>query len=136
MAPAGSLIAILRWSCVAGVCAAELLHSSILLTALNPHWTHRALRHEGCLLLWSVQCGRLVGGARLRGLDPELHPPVSSVGGQRRGRSLGVSPLTAGEDQTQEEELGVEPVLRPGGVHRRRAALRREGTSSTRNLSQ
>lgn len=136
IAPAGSLITILHWSCVQGVCAAELFHSSIVPSVLSLHWFHHAPKHEGCLLLWSAQCGHFVGGAQLRNHLPELHPPVSCIGGQKRGRSLGMSPLTTGEDKTQEAELGVEPVLRPGGVHWRWAALCGEGMSPTRNLSQ
>lgn len=79
------------------------------------------LRHERSLVSERARYVRPVGGARLRGHDPELRRPLSRVGAadrrtRPRGRSIGMRPFPAGEE---EEELGVEPVLRPGGVHRR-----------------
>ena len=53
-----------------------------------------------------------VGGVRLQGNDPELCRPPSCV---RRSNSRRRCPLPSQE----KEELGVEPVLCPGGVHRR-----------------
>lgn len=79
------------------------------------------LRHERPLVSERAQYVRPVGGVRLRGHDSELRRPLSRVGAadrrtRSRRRSIGMRPFPAGEE---EEELGVEPVLRPGGVHRR-----------------
>lgn len=95
------------------------------------------LRHEHSLVSEHAQYAHPVGGARLWGHDFELRPPLSGAraDSSRRWprRSLRMCPLPAGEE---EEELGVEPVLRPGGVHRRRAAVRREGTNNNNNYNQ
>lgn len=65
-----------------------------------------------------------VGDVRLRGNDAELHGPPSGVSkNTRRGSGCLLHP------EQEEEKLGVEPVLRPGGVHGRRAALHRKGTN-------
>ena len=85
------------------------------------------LRDDHFLAYEHAQFVDPVGGARHWGDDPELTPPLSGV----RTRSIRRHPVLPEE----QEELGVEPVLCPGGVPRRRAALCREGTKYLRLIS-
>lgn len=69
----------------------------------------------------SARCvGDAPVGRHLLGHDPELG---SSGFGARRAAGWGHA------SSQNQEELGVEPILRPGGVHGGRPSLRRQGTS-------
>lgn len=114
--------------------AQTLLHL-LLAGLLTSCWTspRHPLRNESSVVSEHAQCIHSTGGGGLRGHDSQLRPPVSSTitesSRRRQRRRIGVCPLPAGEEE--EEELGVEPVLRLGGAHWRRAAVRREGTELT-----